>query len=300
MPKTGDNTTRDYYEVLGVARGATKKEIQAAFRKLAREWHPDARPGDREAEKRFKEISQAHTVLADPEKRKLYDAFGSDWQAARAAGVQPGQAASRGGFGNGARVDYREVDAEELNRIFGGQAAGEPFADIFGSIFRGGRGGRGAASRQADAEAVVRVTLAEAYTGTARAVELPDGRRLEVKVPAGVAGGTILRVPGLRARVEVAPDATFRREGKDLHVQVPVPLRSLLLGGEVLVPTLKGTQVTLTVKPETQNGTRLRLRGLGMPDPGKGAAGDLFAEVRARLPVPMDESTRRWAQEMPG
>src|SRR5439155_8069599 len=100
----------------------------------------------------------------------------------------------------------------------GGQAAGEPFGDIFGSIFRGARGGRGAATRPAEAEAVVRVTLAEAYAGTVREVELPDGRRLEVKVPAGVAAGTILRIPGLRARVEVAPDATFRREGKDLHV----------------------------------------------------------------------------------
>jgi len=111
MPKT-----RDYYEALGVSRGATKKEIQAAFRKLARESHPDAKPGDKEAEKRFKEISQAHTVLADAEKRKLYDAFGNDWQAARAAGAQPGQAASRGGSGDGSRVDYREVDATSLQR----------------------------------------------------------------------------------------------------------------------------------------------------------------------------------------
>jgi DnaJ-class molecular chaperone len=292
--------TRDYYDVLGVARNATKKEIQAAFRKLARECHPDAKPGDKEAEKRFKEISQAHTVLADTEKRKLYDAFGNDWQAARAAGAKPGQAPFGGGFGNGARVEYRDLDPEELNRIFGGQAAGERFGDIFGSIFGSARGGRAAAPRSMDAEAVVRVTLAEAYAGAARQVELPDGRRLEVKVPAGVAAGTILRVPGLRARVEVAPDATFRREGKDLHVQVPVALRTLLLGGEVEVPTLKGTRVTLTVKPDTQNGTRLRLRGLGMPDPGKGATGDLFAEVKARLPVPMDQSTRRWAEEMPG
>lgn len=294
MPKT-----RDYYEVLGVSRSATKKEIQSAFRKLAREYHPDARPGDKEAEKRFKEISQAHTVLSDVEKRKLYDAFGSDWQAARAAGAQPGQAPFGGGFGNGGRVNYTDIDPEELNRIFGGQRAGEPFADIFGSIFRGGRG-RAAPPGPADAEAVVQITLAEAYAGASRHVELPGGRRLEVKIPAGVAAGTILRVPGLRARVEVAADATFSREGKDLHVQVPVPLRTLLLGGEVEVPTLKGTRVTLTLKPETQNGTRLRLRGLGMPDTGKGSPGDLLAEVKARLPVPMDESTRRWAREMPG
>ena len=287
--------TRDYYDVLGVSRSATKKEIQAAFRKLAREFHPDAKPGDKEAEKRFKEISQAHTVLADAEKRKLYDAYGTDWQAARAAGAQPGQGPFSGG-GNGARVDYGDLDPEELSRIFGGQGAGEPFADLFGSLFRGPRA---TPSRAAEAEAVVGITLAEAYTGTLRQVELPGGRRLEVKVPAGVAPGTLLRVPGLRARVEIATDPTFRREGKDLHVQVTVPLRSLLLGGEVEVPTPKGTRVTLTLRPETQNGTRMRLRGLGMPDTGKGAPGDLFAEVKAKLPLPMDEPTRRWAQEMP-
>jgi curved DNA-binding protein len=144
---------------------------------------------------------------------------------------------------------------------------------------------------------VVQVSLREAFAGTTRQVELPDGRRLEVNVPAGVADGSLLRVPGLLARVQVAADPTFRREGKDVHVQVAVPLRTALLGGEAEVPTLKGGRVNLTVKPETQNGARLRLRGLGMPDPGKGPAGDLIAEVRVRLPLPLDEDARRWAQE---
>ncbi len=284
MPKT-----KDYYEVLGVPRTATRKDIQAAFRKLARQYHPDAKPGDKEAEQRFKEISQAHGVLANAEKRKLYDTYGSDWQAAQAAGAQPGA---------GPRVHHQTIDPEELNRIFGGDGGDNAFGDLFGSIFGARTGGR-TTRRPADAEGVVQVNLREAYTGTTRLVDLPDGRRLEVKVPPGVADGTLLRVPGLLARVQVTPDPYFRREGKDLHVQVPVPLRTALLGGEVEVPTLKGTRVKATLKPETQNGARLRLRGLGMPDGAKSTAGDLFAEVKVRLPLPLDEAGRAWAQQTP-
>ena len=286
MPKT-----TDYYDLLGVSRTATKKEIQSAFRKLARQYHPDARPGDKEAERRFKEISQAHEVLSNVEKRKLYDSYGSDWQAAQAAGA-------RGPGPGGPRAQYQSIDPEELNRIFGGDGQGEPFGDLFGSIFGARTGGR-ATRRQVEAEGVVRVSLREAFAGTTRQVELPDGRRLEVNVPAGVADGTLLRVPGLLARVQVATDPIFRRDGKDVQVQVPVPLRTALLGGEAEVPTLKGGRVTLTVKPGTQNGARLRLRGLGMPDTGKGQPGDLIAEVRVRLPLPLDDTGRRWAEDTP-
>lgn len=303
MPKT-----KDYYEVLGVGRQAAQKEISAAFRKLARKYHPDANQGDKEAEKRFKEVSEAHDVLRDPEKRKLYDAFGKDWQAAKQAGAQPGQRPGPGfgGFGgDGSRVEYRNISPEEFADLFGGEGAaggaGQPFSDLFGSIF-GGRGRGSSARRPAtpvEVEGTVRVTLQEAYRGTNRTVELPDGRRLEVKVPAGVAEGTILRVPGLRARVEIEPDATFRREGKDVQVAVTVPLQVAFQGGEVEVPTLKGSRVKLDIKPATQNGTRLRLRGLGMPDPKGGAAGDLYAEVKVRLPFPLSDAMRGWAETMP-
>ncbi len=302
MPKT-----KDYYEALGVDRKASQKEISAAFRKLARKYHPDVNK-EPEAEQRFKEISEAHEVLSDPEKRKLYDAFGADWQAARAAGVDPSQAGRRpsgfGGFGtqDGTRVEYDNFSEQDFADIFGGAGArGGGFEDLFGSIFGGGRR-RTADARQAqptEVEGTVPITLKEAFTGTKRLVDLPGGRRLEVTVPAGVADGTVLRVPGLRARVQIEPDPNFVREGKNLRTSVWVPLEVCLLGGEVEVPTLKGTQVKLTIKPETQNGTRLRLRGLGMPDPKAGAAGDLFAEVKVRLPVPMDEATRAWAQQMP-
>ena len=143
------------------------------------------------------------------------------------------------------------------------------------------------------------MSLGEIYRGTSRTVELPGGRRVEVKVPAGVKEGTVLRVPGLRATVQVAPDTVFTREGKDVRVVVAVPLHVALQGGDVAAPTLKGGQVKFRVPPETQNGTKIRLRGLGLPDPKGGSPGDMYAEVRAQLPVPMDERTRKWAAEQP-
>lgn len=289
MPKT-----RDYYEVLGVGRKATQKEISSAFRKLARKFHPDANPGDKDAERAFKEASEAHDVLRDAEKRKLYDAFGKDWQAAKQAGAQPGAGGPGfGGFGGGGARTHT-VSPEEFAEMFGG-SRGESVSDLFGSIFGGGR--RRAAPVESEAE--VRVTLKEVLTGTTRTVAMPDGRRLEVTVPAGVSPGTVLRVPGLLARVEVEADDTFERDGQDLSVRVPVPLRTALLGGEVEVPTLRGGRVNLDVKAQTQNGTRLRLRGLGLPDPRGGAAGDLYAEVRVRLPLPLDEAAQRWAEQTP-
>src|SRR4029077_920507 len=143
------------------------------------------------------------------------------------------------------------------------------------------------------------VSVGGVYGGASRTVELPGGRRVEVKVPAGVKEGTVLRVPGLRARVQIAPDPLFTREGKDLRVTVPVPLHVALRGGEVAAPTLKGRQVQFKVAPQTQNGTKIRLRGLGLPDQKGGTAGDLYAEVKVQLPVPMDERTRKWAEEQP-
>ncbi|HEX6487911.1 MAG TPA: J domain-containing protein [Candidatus Dormibacteraeota bacterium] len=283
MPKVAD-----YYETLGVSRTASEKEIKSAFRKRARQYHPDVNQGDRAAEARFKEISEAHEVLSDPEKRKLYDAFGGDWRAAQQAGVDPprGDAGPRRSTRRGGpRVtvesygDMGDINIEDLFRDGG-------LGDIFGR----------ARTAPVEAEGTIHVSLREAISGTARSFELPDGRRIEVKVPAGVADGAVLRVPGLRARVSVETDRQFRREGKDLTTTVSVPLETALLGGEAEVPTPKGGRVTLKVPPETQNGTRLRLRGLGMPDAKGGTAGDLFAEVKVRLPLPLDEATRRWAE----
>jgi curved DNA-binding protein len=291
MPKT-----KDYYEVLGVPRTATEKEITSAFRKLARKHHPDLNAGDKQSETRFKEISQAHDVLSDAKKRSLYDEFGANWAAAEAGGVQPGTARGKVRQQPAGGAQYRTVTQEEMEDLFGN--AGGGIGDIFGSMFGGNARGRSRVE-PAEVEAPITVSLAEIYKGTSRTVELPGGRRVEVRVPAGVKEGTVLRVPGLRARVQIAPDSLFTREGKDLRVTVLVPLQMALRGGEVAAPTLKGGQVQFKVAPETQNGTKIRLRGLGLPDPKGGPPGDLYAEVRVQLPVPMDEPTRKWAADQP-
>ncbi len=292
--------TKDYYDVLGVPRTATQKEITSAFRKLARKHHPDLNAGDKQAEARFKEISEAHDVLSDAKNRKLYDEFGSDWRSAAQAGVQPdgGRRGPRGGFrpqAGGPDVQYRTVSPDEMEDLFG---EGGGFGDIFSSIF-GNSGRTRTRPVPLDVEAPITVSLGEVYRGTSRTVELPGGRRVEVKVPAGVKEGTVLRVPGLRATVQVAPDPVFTREGKDVRVSVPVPLNVALQGGEVSAPTLKGGTVQFKVPPETQNRKKIRLRGLGLPDPKGGQPGDLYAEVNVQLPVPMDERTRKWASEQP-
>ncbi|HEY1456643.1 MAG TPA: J domain-containing protein [Candidatus Dormibacteraeota bacterium] len=293
MPKV-----KDYYETLGVPRTASQKEISAAFRKLARKYHPDLNAGDKQAEARFKELSEAHDVLSDEKKRKAYDEFGPDWQAAQAAGVPRGYPRSGPARPGDPQVQYRTVSPEEMEDLFGEEGG---FGDIFGSIFGGARGRtRQQPARQPlDVEAPITVSLAEVYNGASRTVELPGGRRVEVKVPAGVKEGTILRVPGLRARVQMAPDPIFTRDGKDVRVAVPVPLHAALNGGEVAAPTLRGGQVKFKVPAETQNGSKIRLRGLGLPDQKGGPPGDMYAEVRVHLPVPMDEKTREWAAKQP-
>lgn len=303
------SNVKDYYEALGVSRDATSKEIKSAFRKLARKHHPDANPGDPDADRRFKEISQAQDVLSDPDKRRLYDLYGADWEAAQQAGAGAGGASGARGPG-GSRVRYQTIDPQEFERLFGGMggaggAGAGGFGDLFSSLFAeageaGPRRGGRASSAPLDAEGDVEVSLQEAFAGTSRLVAMPDGRRIEVSVPAGVQDGTVLRVPGLRARIHVRRDPRFTREGKDLHVEVEVALKTALLGGEALVPTPKGTKVSLKVPAETQNGRRMRMRGLGMPDPRGGRPGDLYAEVRVRLPLPMDDHLRRLAGELPG
>jgi curved DNA-binding protein len=296
---------RDYYEVLGVPRGASEKEIRAAFRKLARQYHPDVNPDDPEAAERFKEINEAREVLTDPEKRRRYDQLGADWRREQ----QPPP--PRGG------ATYRTVSPEDMEDLFGSDS---PFSDFYNEVFGRGRGGR----RQGgfdfgpmpgeDVEAATTIALEEAYRGATRTLELqtPGGaRRVEVRIPPGVRDGARVRVAGqgtqgsdggqpgdLYLRVHVRPHPVFRRDGDDLSVRVQVPLDVALLGGEVMVPTLRGNAVSLRVPPGTQNGTRLRLRGLGMPRARGEGNGDLYAEVDVRLPVPVPPEARELAERL--
>ena len=317
---------KDYYATLGVERGASEKEVHAAFRKLARKFHPDVNK-DPSAEQRFKEINEAHEVLGDPEKRRTYDELGPRWQEYEAwerAG-KPGPNPFTGGGGQ--QFEYRTVSPDELENMFGNAS---PFSDFFQTFFGGGggfdgrttgrrgfRSGRGqrvqhAHARGGDVEGETEITLQEAFRGTTRTVELHDGerpRRVEVRIPAGIRDGARVRAAGqggggsggaaagdLLVRVRVRPDQRFQREGDTLTVTVPVPLHVAVLGGTVEVPTLRGTTVQLTVAPETQNGARLRLRGLGMPRLRGEGSGDLIATVDVRLPQPVPPELQRWAE----
>lgn len=303
---------KDYYKILGVDKQATQKDIQKAYRKLARQYHPDVNPGDTDAEKKFKEINEANEVLSDPEKRKQYDELGNYYQQ---YGQWPGATDTR--QAGGGRTQYRSMSEEDLNDLFGGAS---PFSDFFETYF--GSGTPGATSGRAratgrgayepatqDSEAEVEVSLAEAYRGGTRVLELtePDGnaRRLEVKIPVGVNDGARIRIAGqgipgasgrgdLYLRIHTLPDAQFTREGTTLRVHVDVPLTSAVLGGEALVPTPDGRRLALRIPEGTANGRSFRLRGQGMPVVGQpDKRGDLYADVNVVLPAHLTAEQRR-------
>ncbi|NOZ48933.1 MAG: J domain-containing protein [Chloroflexi bacterium] len=312
---------KDYYKVLGVPKNATKKEIRKAYRKLARQYHPDANPGDETAEERFKEINEAHEVLSDTEKRAKYDQFGSQWQHYAQDGGSVDDFFRQWGAGHGPQrgSTTRTVSPEEFSEMFGGGRGG--FSDFFESLF--GRGGSDPFARQGarsprrpqavpgrDIEHPLEITLDEAYHGTSRILQL-DGERLEVKVPRGVKTGSRVRVSGkgapsptsgqrghLYLRISVLPHPQFQRDGDHLRMKLPVDVYLLLLGGEVQVPTLE-RPVVLNIPAETPNGKTFRLKGLGMPhlrQPDQ--HGDLYVEVEAVLPQNLSSREKELFQEL--
>jgi curved DNA-binding protein len=309
--------SRDFYRDLGVARDASQDDIQRAYRKLAREYHPDVNhdPG---AEEKFKDISEAYDALRDPDTRRKYDAYGPDfrqvpegvdpgtWQRARAgAGARSGGGGAGGG-GAGAGWSYGgdDVDLEELfGGMFGGGFSG----------FGGGRGGRRARGPipGADQEAEIVLSVEDAYRGGRRTLTLsgPDGpRTLEVNIPAGVTDGQRIRLAGQGGRgsdgaeagdlylvVRLADHPRYRVEGRDVHVDLPVAPWEAVLGARVPLDTPGGT-TTVTVPAGTSSGKRLRLRGRGLPNP-RGKPGDLYAEVRIVVPDRVtDEERGLWEQ----
>jgi curved DNA-binding protein len=332
---------KDYYAVLGVPRTASQAEIKKAYRKLAREHHPDAKPGDTTAERRFKDVNEANAVLSDPGKRKQYDALGANWEAFSRAGAGatgagpfgpggPFAGYARGGGPGGGNVRYEfhtTGDAGQFSdffrMFFGGDegsfatasAGARPAGTRAGASTRAidldellaGMGGGTARPRARSApppsEARAEITLAEAFLGTSRVVDV-DGKRLEVSIPRGADTGTRVRLKGkgpgggdLFVVVKVAPDPRYKRRGADLDVELPLTLAEALLGGEVPVRTLKG-RVVLTVPPGTQAGRTFRLTGQGMPRVNGSGAGDLYAKVRVVLPTRLgdeaEEAARRF------
>lgn len=305
------STVRDYYSVLGVPRTASDKEIRSAYRKLARKYHPDLNPGDKTAEARFKELQTAYEVLSDPEKRKKYDQFGPNWEQVERA--QAGFDASGFGgrspggihfdFGPGAGADFSEI----LENLFGGMGG-------FGGTRTGPRT-RMRPRRGEDVEHQVTISLEEAFHGTTRILEMPGlngapARRLEVRIPPGAKTGSRIRLaneggPGygggpngdLYLVVTVLPHGLFERKEDDLHVEVPLPLVTAVLGGEVQVPTING-RVALRIPPETQNGQIFRLAGKGMPRLNGSGAGDMFAKMKIVLPTKLTPRERELFEEL--
>ena len=312
---------KDFYEALGVPRTATEKEIRAAYRKLARKFHPDVNPGDKAAEARFKEVNAAHEVLSDPDKRKKYDRWGDKWEMADQFEAQGGPRGAGAAFSRGGNAE-----------AFG------DFGSIFEQFFRRERGGPRAASgnrRGTDVETPVEISLEEAFHGTVRTVNLQaqencstcggagevagatchtcEGmgvlsrpKRIEVRIPPGVKTGSRVRVAGegrpgagkgssgdLYLVVTVQAHGRFERRGDDLATDVDVPLLDAILGGEVTVPTVDG-RVALRIPEGTQNGRQFRLTGKGMPVLGQqGKRGDLLAKVRIQLPERLTDEERK-------
>jgi curved DNA-binding protein len=316
---------KDYYQVLGVPNTATQADIKKAYRRLARELHPDRNPDDAAAERRFKDANEAHAVLSDPEKRKRYDELGANWQAYEQAGFGGGATdwAGFGGAPGGTRWEYRRVSPDDLGgfseffQSFFGGAASAPGptsggntartgSDDFEQIFDFGGLGAGTTRRRtatpgATATAVAEVTLDEVSRGAERMVDV-DGRRLQVKIPPGVNDGARIKLRGggprsdelgpagdLVITVRVKPDPRFERRGADLVSEVPLTLAEAMLGGEVPVPTPTGS-VKLRIRPNTQNAQEIHVRGRGLPKRG-GGKGDLIVRVRVVLPT-LDEDAR--------
>src|SRR3954453_9749137 len=312
---------KDYYATLGVPKTASAKDLKAAFRKLARKRHPDVNQGDKSAEGRFKEINEAYEVLGDPEKRKKYDELGANWRQYEQAGAGgPGFGGQPGGAWNvnvgGQPGGFRTMSPEEMREMFGD---GDPFSDFFHTFFGGspagddragrGRGGRSRARKGRDVEQEIELGLEDAYRGSTRRFSLAyDGheRTVDVRIPAGVADGSRVRVGGegeqgsggagsgaLFLRIRMAPHPVFERKGRALYTRVSIPLTTAVLGGEAEVRTISGKSLRLKIPPTTQNGQVFRLKGHGMPVSGKkDEHGDLYATADVQLPKELTPEER--------
>lgn len=328
--------TKDYYNMLGISKSATEKEIKSAYRKLARKYHPDVNPGDAGAEEKFKDISEAYEVLSDPDKRKKYDQFGHLGDAWKHAGEGGGYDYGQygGGMGGGQWQQRGHINPEDLN---------VDFSDILGGLFGGRMGGatrRRQTMRGEDAQYEVEITLEEAYAGAERdlmlrvhepcptcggagvmrngpcptcggagMVERP--KTLTVKIPKGVQDGAKIRLAGqggpgmhggpagdLYLIPRILPHPRFERKGDDLYTDVAVVFTDAALGGEAEVSTVNGTTVHVTIPPGTSSGQSLRLRGKGMPKLKSDQHGDLYARVKVTVPKTLDPRQRELLEQI--
>lgn len=282
----------DYYKILGIQKNATESEIKKAYRKLARTYHPDLHPNDKDAERKFTEINEANEVLSDPENRKKYDTYGKDWKHADAFESQKrnqrtqagGQSQNAGGFSS---ADY---------------------SDFFESMFSGRRESR--ASQGRDLETELKLKLTDVYTSEKKTLTL-NGKQIRLTIPAGTKDGQVIKIKGkggigtnggpngdLLIHFVIENDTPFSRDGDHLSTTVDLDLYTALLGGAITVPTFDG-KVKLTVKPETQNGTKVKLKGKGFPKYKKeGEFGDLVITYKLILPTRLNEKEKSLFEQL--
>ncbi|MEN5168103.1 DnaJ C-terminal domain-containing protein [Brevundimonas pondensis] len=287
----------DPYKELGVARGASADEIKKAFRKLAKELHPDKNPGDKAAEERFKRITAAFDLLGDAEKRAKYDRGEIDADGREQFRAPPGGGGRSGGFGgfggSGGRGGFEDIDLEELFGAFGGGGR------------TAGRGGFGGGKGQ-DVRATLDISLEDSIAGTTRRIQFSDGRMLDVVIPKGASDGQTIRLKGQGApgrggqagdaliELKIAPHPVFKRDGADLTMDLPVSVPDAVLGGKIQVPTPEGA-VMMTIPKGSNSGKVLRLKGRGAYAGGK--RGDLLAKLAVTLPETPDDELIRFATE---
>ncbi len=286
----------DYYQVLGVPREASAEEIRKAYRRLARKYHPDVNPGNADAERRFKQVNEAHTVLSDPEKRKKYDQYGKNWEHAEA---------------------FEQARQQQQQRSSGHRAyrfgEGDGFSDFFRMMFEEGDlfdWSRTRFRRGQHYEAELRLSLRDIRQTHRRVLDV-GGRKIRLTIPAGVTDGQTIRIKGqggpaprggekgdLYLTFRIAEDPTFRREGSDLYVDLPVDLYTVVLGGKTEAPTLDGP-VRVSIPPESQHGQLIRLKGKGLPrykQPDQ--YGDLYLKLQVQLPKHLSDSEKQLFREL--
>lgn len=286
----------DYYQILGLDKNADDKAIKNAYRKLARKYHPDLNPNDKEAQKKFQELNEANEVLSDPEKRKKYDKYGKDWE--------HGEEFER------ARQARSQAGGQEGQWFSGG---GEGFSDFFESMFgssSGFGGGRQARFRGQDYQAEISLSMRDAYETHKQTLTVND-KNIRITVPAGVENGQTIKIAGhggkgsnggpdgdLYITFSVGTDEEFRRSGNDLHLKADLDLYTAVLGGELVIETLSG-KVKLPIKPETQNGSVVRLKGKGFPVyKQEGKFGDLYVTFDIKIPTNLNERQKELFTEL--
>ena len=296
----------DYYKTLGLNKNATDDEIKKAYRKLARKHHPDMNPNDKEAHAKFQQINEANEVLSDPEKRKKYDEYGENWKQAdqfEQARQQQQYAGAQGGGGGG----YEQ---------FSGEFGDEQFSDFFESLFggradaRGGGGGRQVKFRGQDYNAELHISLREAYTTHQHTLDV-NGRKVRITVPAGIENGQVIKLKGhggpgvnggpngdIYITFVIEDDPKFKRDGNNLLTSEDIDLYTAILGGEITINTFSG-KINLKVKPGTQQGTKVRLKGKGFPLYKKeGQFGDLIVTYNVKLPTNLSEKENELFQQL--